>query len=66
MCSRACALQQEKPLKWEARTLQVESSPHSSQLEKPLRINKDTMNAAKQPKTRKTYIYAHTVLPIWE
>jgi len=59
----------------------VESSPHSPQLEKPLHINKETMNAAKQPKTRKTKkqtnkkkqknkktkkIYAHTVLPIWE
>ena len=26
---KACALQQEKPLKWEAQALQLESSPHS-------------------------------------
>ena len=33
-CSRACALQQEKPPQWEAYTLQLESSPCSLQLEK--------------------------------
>ena len=31
----------EKPLPWEARTLQLERSPHSLQLEKPGRSNKD-------------------------
>ena len=31
---RAPALQQEKPLQWEARALQLESNPHSLQLEK--------------------------------
>ena len=31
---RARALQQEKPLEWEARVLQLESSPHSLQWEK--------------------------------
>ena len=31
-CPRACALQQEKPPQWEARTLQLESSPRLLQL----------------------------------
>ena len=34
MCSRPCASQQEKPLQWEAHSWQIESSPHSPQLEK--------------------------------
>ena len=33
-CPRACALQQEKPLQWEAGAPQLESSPCSLQLEK--------------------------------
>ena len=31
---RSCALQQEKPLQWEAWALQLESSPYSPQVEK--------------------------------
>ena len=31
---RVCALQQEKPLQWEALAPQLESSPHSPQVEK--------------------------------
>ena len=38
---RAQAQQQEKPLQWEAYVLQLESSPHSLQLEKSLRSNED-------------------------
>ena len=34
MCPRACALQPEKLLQWEARAPQLESSPHSPQLER--------------------------------
>ena len=34
MCSRAYAQQQEKPLQWEARAPQLQSSPCSQQLEK--------------------------------
>ena len=33
---RACAPQEEKPLKWEPHALQLESSPHLPQLEKSL------------------------------
>ena len=33
-CSRAGALKQEKPPQWEGRTLQLESCPHSPDLEK--------------------------------
>ena len=32
--TEACALQQEKPLQWEASAPKPESSPHSPQLEK--------------------------------
>ena len=41
MCPRVCAPQQEKPLQWEASALQLESSPHSLQLEKSLHCNED-------------------------
>ena len=41
MCSRACALQQEKPLQREAWVSQLETSPHSLQLEKSSQSNKD-------------------------
>ena len=34
LCSRAHALQQEKPLHWEAQAPQLKSSPHLPQLEK--------------------------------
>ena len=34
VCPRACALQEEKPLEWEAHTPQQESRPRSLQLEK--------------------------------
>ena len=34
MLSRACTPQQKKPLQWEVPALQLESSPHSPQLEK--------------------------------
>ena len=37
---RACALQQEKPLQWEAHAPQLESSPCSPQLETSLRSDK--------------------------
>ena len=37
---RACALQQEKPQQWEARALQLESSPTHCNLRKPLCSNK--------------------------
>ena len=33
-CPRACAPEQEKPLQWEAQALQLQSNPHSRQLEK--------------------------------
>ena len=33
-CPRAHALQQEEPPQWEAHVLQIESSPHSLQLDK--------------------------------
>ena len=36
MCPRAPPPQQEKPLQWQARALQVESSPYSLELEKAL------------------------------
>ena len=39
-CPGVQALQQEKPLKWEAHTLQPESGPHSPQLEKVLAATK--------------------------
>ena len=38
---RACALKQEKPLKWEAHALQLESSPHLQQLEKACANSED-------------------------
>jgi len=41
LCSRARAVQQEKPLQSEARAPQLKSSPHSPQLEKSLWSNKD-------------------------
>ena len=41
MNPRSHALQQEKPLQWEACTLQLESSPHSPQLEKSSCSNRD-------------------------
>ena len=49
--TRACAPQQERPLQWEACTLQPESNPHSPQLEgkKPVCCNKDPA----QPKINK-------------
>ena len=47
--SRVRALQQEKSLQWEACVLQLESSPHSPQLEKSLSSNKDPA----QPKINK-------------
>ena len=34
--SKACALQQEKPLQWEACEQQLENSPHLPQLDKVL------------------------------
>ena len=40
-CSRACVLQWEKPLQGEARALQLDSSPHSMELEKSIRSNED-------------------------
>ena len=39
--SRACALQQHRPLKWEAHTPQLKSGPHSLQLEKSWNSNED-------------------------
>ena len=38
---RTCGLQQEKPLQWEARVPQLESSPHLLQPEKNPCSNKD-------------------------
>ena len=38
---RACALQQEKPPHWEAQAPQLESSPHSVQVEKSLHSKED-------------------------
>ena len=40
-CPRSCALQKEKLPQWEARTPQLESSPHSEQLKKSLSIIED-------------------------
>ena len=40
-CPRACALQQEEPLQWEACAPQIESSPHSLQEKKSLCSNED-------------------------
>ena len=42
-CHRATkpCVSQEKPLQWEACTLQLESSPHSPQLKKPMCSNED-------------------------
>ena len=48
-CLRAHAPQQEKPLQWEARTLQLERSPCSAQFEKSLGSNEDPA----QPKRNK-------------
>ena len=48
VCSRAHALQQEKPLQWEAHALQLESSPDSTQLEENSHRNKDSA----QPKVQ--------------
>ena len=44
--SRACALQQEKPLQWEARAQQQRVAPCSPQLEKAL-VQQRRPNAAK-------------------
>ena len=41
LCSRARALQQEKPCQWEAWALQLENSPHLLQLDKRLCSNED-------------------------
>ena len=41
LCPRACAPRQEQPPQWEAHARQLESSPHSSQLEKSLSSNED-------------------------
>ena len=41
--SRACAPQQEKPLQWEAHTMQLENSSQSPQTEKSLCIDEDTV-----------------------
>ena len=43
---RARALQQEKPLQWEAHSLQLESGPHSPQPEKA-RVQQQRPSAAK-------------------
>ena len=43
---RAHTLQQEKPSQWEARATQLERRPHSLQLAKPTRSDKDPV----QPK----------------
>ena len=45
---RAHALQQEKPLQWEACALQLKSSPHLPQLEKSPRSNKDPAQPKKE------------------
>ena len=51
---RVSTLQQEKPLQWEARALQLEYSRHSLQLEKSPHSNSEPA----QPKINKTiYIY---------
>ena len=53
---RVSALQQEKPLQWEARALQLEYSRHSLQLEKSPYSNSEPA----QPKINKTiYIYIY-------
>ena len=52
VCSRACAPQYEKPLPWEACILQIESSPHSTQLEKNP-AQQQRPRAAKKKKTTK-------------
>ena len=40
-CPGACALQPEKPSKWEVQALQLDSSPQLPQLEKPVCNNED-------------------------
>ena len=52
VCPRACAAQQEKPLQWEDRTLQLESSPRLPQLEKSLHNNEDSEKQKKKKKTK--------------
>ena len=58
--ARAHALQQEKPLQWEAWTLQTESSPHPQQLEKAHAQQKNTV----QPKINKQKIKRNKVFKI--
>ena len=48
-CPSAFALQQEKPLPWEAHGLQLESNPHSLQLVKA-RVQQRRPSTAKNPK----------------
>ena len=48
-CRRDCAPQKEKPLQWEAHSLQLEGSPCSPQLDKSLHSNEDPA----QPKANK-------------
>ena len=52
---RVSALQQEKPLQWEARALQLEYSPRLPQLEKSPHSNSEPA----QPKINKIYIYIY-------
>jgi len=49
VCSRACALQQEKPLQWETYAQKPERSPRSLQIEKSLYSSEDPA----QPKEKK-------------
>ena len=56
----ACAVQQEKPSRWEAPVPQLESSPHLLQLEKGPRSSEDPA----QSKTINNYIYIYIHLPM--
>ena len=49
LCPRPCALQQERPLQWEARAPRPERSSHSPQPEKAVRSSEDPV----QPKINK-------------
>ena len=61
MRPRACALQQEKPLRWEVHTPELESSFHLPQLEKSLSSNEDPA----QPNVNKQINYLKVNYFIW-
>ena len=63
--SRAHVLQQEKPPQWEAQATQLESSPHSQQLEKALDRPATKSQCNQKLKLNKDCTVDWIILPFW-